>query len=98
MEDLTGKQRRYLRGLGYHLRPTVFVGSAGITDALLASVADAYSNSELIKIRLERSCPVDRREAGRLLSQSTDSHLVQVLGRTILLYKPDPEEPALQLP
>ena len=45
MAELTGKQRRYLRGLGVSVKPTVFVGTAGITDPLLASVRDAHANS-----------------------------------------------------
>lgn len=98
MAELTGKQRRYLRGLGVNLKPTVFVGNAGITEPLLASLRDAHSNSELIKVRVESACPLDRKTAARELSASTASHLVQILGRTILLYRADPDEPVLKLP
>lgn len=96
--DLKGKQRRFLRGLGTGLRPSVFVGKEGISEALVKSVEDAYANSELVKVRLERNCPLDRKEAGPKLAGATDSHLIQVLGRTLLLYRPDPDEPTLQLP
>ena len=96
--DLKGKQRRFLRGLGTKLRPSVFVGKEGISEALVKSVEDAYANSELVKVRLENSCPLDRKEAGPKLAEATDSHLIQVLGRTVLLYRPDPDEPTLQLP
>lgn len=97
-EELTGKQRRYLRGLGVHLKATVFVGSSGITEPLLASVRDAHSNAELIKVKIERACPLDRKTAGRELADATASHLVQILGRTVLLYRADPDEPVIQLP
>jgi len=97
-EDLTGKQRRHLRALGYSLKPTVSVGKAGVTPAVVRSVDDAYHASELIKARLERSWEVDRKEGAQQLAAATESHLVQVLGRTVLLYRPDPDEPEIKLP
>ncbi len=97
-EGVKGKQRRFLRGLGAGLRPTVFVGKEGMSDALVKSLEEAYANSELIKVRLERGCPLSRKEAAPELASRTDSHLIQVLGRTVLLYRPDPEEPKIQLP
>lgn len=96
--ELTGKQRRYLRGLGVKLRPTVFVGTAGITEPLLQSLREAQYNAELVKVRIERSCPVDRKMAAGMLAEWTSSHMVQVLGYTILLYRPDEKNPVLQLP
>ena len=98
MEELTGKQRRFLRGLGNQLKATVYVGREGITEGVLKSIEDAYNSSELIKIRIERNCPLDRREAGSQLAEKSHSHLAQVLGQTVLLYRPDPDEPEIELP
>jgi RNA-binding protein len=97
-DTLTGKQRRHLRALAYDLKPTVSVGKSGITPAVVRSVDEAYRNSELIKARLERSFEIDRKEGAQQLATSTESHLVQVLGRTVLLYRPDPDEPEIKLP
>jgi len=97
-EELTGKQRRFLRGLGNPLRATVYLGREGISKGVLTSIEEAYNTGELIKIRIERGCPLDRREAGRQLADRTGSHLVQVLGQTVLLYRPDPEDPKIRLP
>lgn len=96
--ELTGKQRRHLRALGYDLKTTVSVGKAGVTPAVVLSVDDAYRASELIKARLERSWEVDRKDGARQLASSTSSHLVQVLGRTVLLYRADAEAPKIKLP
>ena len=98
MEELTGKQRRYLRGLANALKAVVYVGREGISDQVLRSVEEAYARSELIKIRLERNCPVERGEAGERLAARTRSHLVQILGRTLVLYRPDAEDPRIRLP
>ena len=89
MEELKGKQRRYLRGLGNQLKATVYVGRDGLSEALLQSLEDAYTTRELVKVKLERSCPIERREAGRLLAEASNSHLVQVLGQDA---PPTPED------
>ena len=98
MNDLSGKQRRFLRGLGNRLKPCVNVGKEGVSPGLLRCIEDAYSNHELIKIKLERGCPMDRREAGPVLARETESQLVQILGQTVLLYRANEENPVLKLP
>ena len=98
MAELTGKQRRRLRALGYELKPKVSVGRQGLSEPVLRSVEEAYHTSELIKARLERSCELGREEAARQLAEATGSQLIQVLGRTVLLYRADAEEPKIQLP
>ena len=97
-DGIKGKQRQFLRGLGMSLRPTAYLGKEGFSDALVKSLEEAYANSELIKVRVERSCPLSRKEAGPELARVTDSHLIQILGRTVLLFRPDPEEAKIQLP
>ena len=95
---LRGKDRRYLRGLGNALRPTVYLGKEGLSTAVIRSLEQAYANSELVKVRCERNIPLDRRQAGEQLATATESHLVQVLGNTLLLYRPDPDDPQIALP
>ena len=98
MSELRGKDRRYLRGLGNQLRPTDYLGKEGITAAQIHSLDDAHAKSELVKVRVERNCPLDRREVGEHIAAATESHLVQILGNTLLLYRPDPEKPTIILP
>ena len=95
---LTGKQRRYLRGLGHHLEPVVHVGKDGITEGLVGAADRALGDHELIKVRLGESAGADRHEIAASLAESTGAELVQVLGRTFLLYRRRPEEPTIQLP
>ena len=98
MEELKGKQRRYLKSLANQLKPRVYMGKEGISPALLNSIEDAYNASELIKIKVEQNCPIDRKELGPQLAEQTGSYLIQILGRTLLLYRPDTGKPKLQLP
>ena len=92
MDELTGKQRRYLRGMGNRLQATVYVGREGIGEGLIQAIEDGYNTAELLKIRIERGCPMPREEAAEELADRTGSHLVQVLGQTVLLFRAAPDE------
>jgi RNA-binding protein len=95
---LSGKQRRYLRGLGHELRPVVQVGRDGLDDGLVAAVDQALTDHELIKIKLGEAAELDRHDAAADLATRTRSEVAQVLGNTVLLYRPHPDEPEITLP
>ena len=95
---LRGKQRRHLRGLGVHLQPVVFVGKKAITGGVLDEIRDALRAHELIKVRLLEAAGPDRKTIARELAERTESELVQVLGRTVLLYRRGEEEPRIEFP
>lgn len=95
---LSGKQRRYLRGLGHELKPVVQVGKGGVDDGLVAAVDQALTDHELIKIKIGDNAGVERHEAADTLAQRTRSEVAQVLGYTVLLYRPDPDDPKIALP
>lgn len=97
MHKLTGKQARYLRGLGHHLKPVVMIGKEEISDALLLATEEALASHELIKVKLQEGCLLDRGEVADFLSRETGSAVAQLLGKTILLYRAaDP--PTIRLP
>jgi RNA-binding protein len=84
---LTGKQIRYLRGLGHHLQPVVMVGKEEVSAQIVASVEEALTTHELIKIKLQEGCITPRKEVAEMLAQTCAAEIAQVLGRTILLYR-----------
>jgi len=94
---LTGKQKRYLRGVGHHLKAVIMVGKGEITDSLTRETAEALAVHELIKVKILESCLLDRNEAADLLAAASGGEVAQVLGRTILLYK-QAKEPKIELP
>jgi RNA-binding protein len=51
MEKLTGKQRKYLRGIAHSLNPVVHIGKNGLADSVLKQIDDALNTHELIKIK-----------------------------------------------
>ena len=95
---LSGKQRRYLRGLGHELKPTVQVGKGGIDDGLVAAVDRALEDHELIKLKISEAASLDRHDAAAELATKTKSEVAQVLGNTVLLYRARDEKPEIELP
>lgn len=95
---MTGKQRRHLRALGHHLDAVVQVGKGGIGEGLLGALDAALAEHELIKVRLADAVGAERHALAGALAEAAGAELVQVLGRTILLYRADPKEPRIALP
>ena len=95
---LTGKQRRYLRSLGHDLKPIVQIGKGGIDDGLVAAVEQALDDHELVKIKVGEGAALDRHDAAEAIARKTHSEVAQVLGNTVLLYRADPDDPAIVLP
>jgi len=88
---LTGTQIRHLRGLGHHLADLAMIGKEGITPNLVKAVQDNLVAHELVKIRIQDTCPLERKEAVEQLALASVAAVVQILGKTALLYRPNPD-------
>jgi len=95
---LSGRAIRYLRSLGHHLDPIVQIGKDGLTDAVVDAARDALRAHELVKVKVLGESPIDRKEAGPELAERTGATLAQVLGRTLLLYRRNPQKPKIDIP
>jgi RNA-binding protein len=95
---LNGKQRRALRALGHHLDPAVLVGKDGVTEGLIEATTQALADHELIKVKVGEGSPVDRHEAAEALALATHAEVAQVLGRTLLLFRRNEDDPKIDLP
>ena len=94
---LSGKQKRFLRGLGHGLKPVITVGKGEISESLVNETAEAIASHELIKVKILESCAMDRFEVADRLASACAAEVAQVLGRTLLLYK-QAKEPKIELP
>jgi RNA-binding protein len=92
----TGALRRALRGHGHALHPVVQIGKAGVTSGVLAQLAQALFDHELVKVRIATECPTDRFAVGDELAERPGTQVVQILGRTVLVYKRHPERPRFE--
>ena len=88
--------RRLLRAHGHALQAIVQIGKSGTNAAVIAQVARALFDHELIKVKLARECPETRFEVAERLGQGPGVNIVQIVGRTILLYKRHPKQPRFE--
>lgn len=93
---LTGKEKRMLRGRGQTLADDGHVGKAGVTEGVLANFRGLLARKELIKVRFDELEGGDRRDFGAELAAALDAECITVVGRTVVLYRANPELPAAQ--
>ena len=95
---MTSKQRSYLKGLAMNIEPIFQVGKSSITPEYTQAIAEAFNTKELIKISVLKNCLDDPRSIAEVLADRTGSQVVQVIGKKIVLYKPDKKDPKRVLP
>lgn len=84
---LTGKQKRYLRSQAHNMNAIFQIGKEGVHQTQIDGILDALRVHELIKIKILESCHQSKNEIALELSIKTKAEVVQILGRTIVLYK-----------
>ena len=96
---MTTKQRAYLKGLAMTMDPIFQVGKASMNPGLTEAIAEALEARELIKISVLKNCMDDPREIAETLAERTQSQVVQVIGKKIVLYKEGKDDKKkIQLP
>ena len=90
-KKLTGRQLRYLRGLGHHLKPLVMLGREGITDNVIKAAEAVLNAHELVKVKIGNGCTLERKEAADATAVRTRSEVIQILGKTFLVYRENPD-------
>lgn len=95
---LTGKQKRHLRSLAHHLDPIFQVGKGGVNDHLIRHIVEAIEVRELMKVSVLNNCMEDPREIAEELARGAEAEVVQVIGKTIVLYKESRDHKTIELP
>lgn len=98
MPTLKGKQRRYLRGLAHRLQPVVIVGRRGVTEAVIHQIDAALRHHELIKVKLTSERAGERENAARSIAEQTACEIIGLVGRVLILYRRDEDDPRISLP
>ncbi len=95
---MTSKQRAYLKSLASVINPIFQVGKSSITPEYTEAIRESFQTHELIKIAVLKNCLDDPREIASILAERTHSEVVQVIGKKIILYKQDKDNPKILLP
>lgn len=97
IQELTSKQRAYLRSMINTADPIVHIGKEGINPNLIKQTWDALEARELIKVQVMKNAPYDAREACNLLCAQVHALPVQVIGYRFSIYRPARKDPKIDL-
>ena len=92
---ITPRERSALRGVGNTLKPLLTIGKEALSESVLRQLDGLLEHHELVKIKLLKTAEVDRHELADQLTAKAGAQLVQVIGRTVLLYRRHPKKPRL---
>ena len=95
---MPSKQRAYLKGLAMKLDPVLQIGKASVTPELTSAVDEALEARELIKLHVLKNCFDDPKELANMIAERTQSQVVQVIGKKIVLYRESREKKKIHLP
>lgn len=93
---MKGSARQYLKNLAHHLKPAVYIGKGGLTDAVVAAVETSLDAHELVKVKFN-DLKDEKQEIARAIETRTESALVGVLGNIATFYRPNPDEAKRQI-
>lgn len=95
---MTSKQRSYLKGLAMTMDPIFQLGKSSLTPENTQAIAEALEARELIKINVLQNCADDPNELAQIVAERTNSQVVQVIGKKIVLYKESKNKKKIELP
>lgn len=92
---LSSKQRDFLRKRAHELDPIVRIGKDGLSDNLIEGFIQGIESRELIKVKILQNSQVEKKEVAFEIAERTNSELVGIIGRTLIFYKENKEEPVI---
>lgn len=84
---LTGKEKSKLRGIAQTRKALFQIGKDGVTENMIKTIHDSLEAHELVKVSMLKTCSQQAREAAFDVASGTNSEIVQIIGRTIILYR-----------
>ena len=96
---MTGRQRKYLRGLAHTLKPVVHVGKQGLSETVSGQISEALNHHELIKVKFGEAKD-EKNEICAEIEGQLGAERVGMIGHVAIFYRPaeDPEERKIRLP
>lgn len=95
---LTGKQKQYLKAIAVNFPAVVQVGKDGLTPAVADSAEAALAARELIKIRVNQNSEEEISHTASVLAAELRCEVVQIIGRSCLLFRQKEKKSHYELP
>lgn len=91
-QSLTSKQKKHLKGLAHALSPVVLIGKEGLSPSIIKTINAELINHELIKVKIGNTSGLEKHSTCTAITEQTEGALVQLIGKTIILYKSNPKK------
>ena len=95
---LTSKQKQYLKALASKMPAVLQIGKEGNTESVLKSAEDALLAREFIKVKINQNSDEDIKETASYIADKLQYDVVQVIGRTCVLFKQKEKKSHYELP
>ena len=92
MTNLSKAQIKFLRKVGQKEKPIFQMGKQGLTEAFIEQIDSALEKRELIKFNLLQNTSEEIDQVTERIAQTTQAHVVHVIGSTAGLYRPSKNE------
>ena len=86
MKKLSGKEKKYLRGLAHALNPVVLIGRNGYTEQVEAQINEALAAHELIKIKFIDYIDEKKEIAGKI-AENLNCECCGSVGHTFIFFR-----------
>ena len=94
---LSSGDKKTLKSIANTLETKYQLGKSGITDTSVDMFDKALTAHELIKIDVMKNVTTEIMELALDLSSKLKAEVVNVIGRTILLYRKNPKNPKIKV-
>ncbi|MNW69662.1 RNA-binding protein YhbY [compost metagenome] len=84
--------------MAHNLQPIFQVGKGGTNEQMINQISEALERRELIKVSILNNNLDNPKEIAEELANGAGAELVQLIGRTIVLYKESREYKQIELP
>jgi RNA-binding protein len=86
---LMPRQRAELKARAHALEPAVYIGKAGVQDAIVLEIDRALTAHELIKMKIDADRD-ERESMAEIIADRTGAAVVQRVGKVVVLWRPRP--------
>jgi RNA-binding protein len=95
---LTETQKKFLRGLGHELKPTLIVADAGLSEAVMLEFDATITHHELIKVRIRAADRMSRDTIISDMCNKGSAQLITRIGNVALVYRKNADQPKIPVP
>jgi len=96
--SLSKKHIKFLRAKCHSLKAVILLGQKGLTDEVLSELDIALTHHELVKIKLSVDDRDERKQMIAEICEKTRSEEVQSIGKTLSVYRVNPDKAVIELP